>query len=111
MDLGSIGTIFGGMIGCGALAFIAYKASSYFSNKSEKREASHKTEQSSILDKIGALTKKEEPILKQIKESEFISEQTKKEIKKVQEEANVKIKEILKKEDFSELSKKEDELW
>lgn len=110
MDLGPFNIILG-IAGCGALAFIAYKASSFFANRSDKRASDHKTEQSSILDKIGALTKKEEPILKQIKESEFISEETKKEIKKVQEDANVKIKEILKKEDFSELSKKEDELW
>jgi hypothetical protein len=111
MELGSIATIFGGMIGCGALAFIAYKSSTFFANRSQKREASHKTEQSSILEKIGALTKKEEPILKQIQQSEIISEKTKEEIKKVQQDANVKIQEILKKEDFSELSKKEDQLW
>lgn len=110
MDLGSFGPI-AGIAGCGALAFLAYKASTWFANRSEKREVSHKTEQSSILEKIGALTKKEEPVLKQIQQSEIISEKTKEEIKQVQQDANKKIQEILKKEDFSSLAKKEDELW
>jgi len=63
------------------------------------------------IEEIADINKKEEPVIKRIEENEILSQQTKDKIKTIKQEANKQIIEVLKTENFSDLAKKEDELW
>jgi hypothetical protein len=63
------------------------------------------------IEEIADINKQEEPVIKKIEDNELLSETTKEKIKEIKREANKQIIETLKTENFSDLAKKEDELW
>lgn len=109
--MGDIITIAIGFIGCGGLAAIAWYLSGIFGKKSDIAEAIHKVIQKIGIDKIKEIEKKQEVIIEDINTYVKVSEGSKKKIEDIKVKANEKIKEIIGKDSFVELSKEEDELW
>jgi len=100
-----------GILGIGGLAGIAYLWTSWANKKSDIGEAVHKIIQKIKQDKVEKIEKDQVVIIKRIEDNENLSAKTKKEIIKIKKKANVEIKEILKKDDFKELTNEVDELW
>ena len=100
-----------GILGIGGLAGIAYLVTSFFGKKSDIGEAIHKITQKIKQKKIKDIEEKQVVIVKKIEDNEKLSEDIKKEIVDIKKEANVKIKEILKKDNFGDLVNEVDDLW
>jgi hypothetical protein len=63
------------------------------------------------IDEISTINKQEQTVIKQIEDSELLSQETKEKVKTIKREANKQILDVLKTENFADLQKKESELW
>jgi len=101
-----------GFLGCGGLATLAWFITSKIGEKSDIHKIVHKVKQKIGLDNIKKIENKQKPILKQIKESEKLTKETKEKIKDIKKEANKEIVKILSGDKgFPELLEEEQNAW
>jgi len=100
-----------GILGAGTLAFIFYYIVQLLGKKSDIKEAVHKITQKIGKKKVETIEKKQVIVAKKLEENEALPEETREKIKEIKSEANKKIMETLKEEDFKKLVQEENELW
>ena len=100
-----------GILGAGGLAAIFYYIPQFLGKKSDIKKGVHDVIQKIGQKKIATIEKKQVIVAKKLEENEALTEETREKIKKIKTEANKKIMETLKAEDFEKLVQEENELW
>lgn len=104
-------SLLGTLLGCGALAGIAWWWSSRGDKKSDVRAGVHKLTQALGVKKVEEIEEKQKVVVAEISKEEKISGESKEKIKDIQKKAAKEIGEILKEESISKIDKEIDETW
>jgi len=100
-----------GFLGCGGLATIAYLWTQWSGGEGKIRDILHNIVQKVSRAKIEALEAKQTGIEIKIRASEKISEESKRNIERIQQDAIKDIEEILKENNISKIHKVVDTEW
>jgi wyosine [tRNA(Phe)-imidazoG37] synthetase (radical SAM superfamily) len=100
-----------GIIGIGGIAGIAYLWTAYANRKFDIIHGVQEIAQKIKEIKIKEIETKQVEIVKRIEDNEKLNETIKSEIKEIKKKANIEIKKVLEKDNFSDLVDEVDNLW